>query len=70
MRYMDARIAEHDRREVYRVLLIEHMRAIDGAGDASGYLSAAYGGAPDFDAEETVSAVVESAGLEVLDELA
>lgn len=63
MRYADARMAEHETTEIYRVYVAEHLRVLCGTN--VGYYEVAHGTAKaDFDAEQVVDDVLSRMGFE------
>lgn len=58
-----ASIERHEREELYRVLVTEHMRILCGSN--ASYMETLHP-LPEIDVEDTVARVAESAGLEVV----
>lgn len=63
MRYADARVAERETSEIYRVYVAEHLRVLCGTN--VGYYEVAHGTVQDdFDAEQVVDDVLTRMGIE------
>lgn len=63
MRYADARMAEHENGEIYRIYVAEHLRALVGT-ELHLYDLTHGADSGDFDAEQVVDYVIARMGLE------